>query len=119
MSLNLCKTECDVCGSTVKITGVPYRVEKTDLYQAGRLVADAICTVCGAKYVAWMSARPGDVYGSRDSDRRQLMDHGFFDLSYRSTFNDEPGVEDLPVGKIEIARVVLIDGRVVAWQVET
>lgn len=96
MSRNLCRTDCDVCGAEPVTLGAIRRITKEDAgryfheYQ-GMLVADAECPDCNARYLAWVKPAPG---------HRET--HGFYgpiyyDLSYRSTFNDEPGPEDLPV----------------------
>lgn len=50
----------------------------------GMLIAHAECSRCKAKYTAWVERGHG-------SDRMI-----FTDLSFRSTFNDEPGPDDLP-----------------------
>ncbi len=108
MSRNLCRTDCRTCESKVEICGIPYRGDGT--YQEGLWIADAVCTVCGTKYTAWVGPTR-DGYGARDLDRQLVRDHGFYDLSYRSTFNDEPGADDLPAEKIETFRVVKIGNR--------
>lgn len=111
MSRNLCRQTCDVCGSGVKRTGRIYSLGGGD----GDLVSDASCSVCGAKYTAWVGphcVKPGigEPYGSRECDLALVREYGFFDLSYRSTFNDEPGLDDVPEG-IEVFRVVTRGGQ--------
>jgi hypothetical protein len=58
---------------------------------AGMLVANAVCRVCMARYLAWCGAIPG---------RGPSMPGTFEDLSHLSTFNDEWGEADLPVWKV-------------------
>jgi hypothetical protein len=56
------------------------------------LVANAVCPSCQAQYLAWCRA-PNTWSGSWGKDHEGQ----FFDLSYRSSFNDEPGsISDLP-----------------------
>lgn len=85
VSRNLCKTNCDWCGcDEVDLTGPEHPITPNE---AGRyfsqferlIVADAECVVCGAKYLAWVDSEP----------------RGFFDLSYRSSFSDEPEEADM------------------------
>lgn len=109
MSRNLARTNCRTCESAVRLCGVPYR--SSGVYSGGMWIADAECEVCGTKYTAWIGPRDDDLYGSRDVDRRNVRDFGFYDLSYRSTFNDEPGPEDLPKDKVEVFRVVKVGER--------
>ena len=90
MSRNLLRTTCARCDGKVRIVG-HIRVEQ---YRTeGYYVADAECEDCCAQYAAWLG-EPGQA---------------FHDLSYRSTFNDEPGPTDLP-GKVSVYRLVIVDG---------
>ena len=100
MSRNLCKTICDVCGSPVRVTGAPRLV--TNVFGNFSL-ADAECVACRARYSAWFA----DPHGSHG----QRTDVGFYDLSYRASFNDEPGEGDVPSGEVKVFRVVTVDGR--------
>jgi hypothetical protein len=116
MSRNLCSTSCQRCHSSesdsivldeparpiTKAEAGPYLAE----YE-GLLVARATCSVCGARYLAhvdetgrkpytWPS---GNLAGVTHVWRRSPRDGDgrlFFDLSFRSTFDDEPGPDDLP-----------------------
>jgi len=107
MSKNLGRADCEVCGSKVEITGIPYaRGDNLPEYE-GMHVADADCTVCGAKYTAWIGPLSDDKHGFDFDD---FQKHGFWDLSYRSTFNDEPGEGDAPTGEFSAFRIVLRDG---------
>jgi hypothetical protein len=74
------------------------------------LCADASCTVCGAKYTAWVGPT-ADGYGMGPAARQIAAECGFYDLSYRSTFNDEPGPKDLPKKKVKVFRVVQVGWR--------
>lgn len=102
MSRNLARTNCRTCDSKVILCGIPYQTD-----YSGMWVANAKCEVCETKYLAWIGPT-NDTYGGRDIDRMLVRDHGFYDLSYRSTFNDEPGKDDLPSEKVEVFRVVKI-----------
>ena len=67
----------------------------------GLLVANAHCPVCQTRYVAWVDESQRFRY-PRDRRNDEL---GYVDLSYRSSFNDEPGDGDLPF------RVVTCEGK--------
>jgi hypothetical protein len=58
----------------------------------GRMYANAECA-CGARFLAWLER--GETW---NQGTRQFEPHGWeiADLSYRSTFNDEPGEGDKP-----------------------
>lgn len=95
MSRNLLQTECDVCDSEVEMVEDPRKitVEDAGVYfeeYESMVVADAECTRCHAKYLAWVEPPQNS-----DSQRSSNGAKKFFDLSYRSTFNDEPGEEDI------------------------
>lgn len=104
MSRNLARTTCRTCESEVKVCGIPYKGAENGLW-----LANAECTACGTKYTAWIGPTL-DGYGSREVDRNLVRDRGFYDLSYRSTFNDEPGEGDVPAN-VEVFRVVKIGDR--------
>ncbi len=106
MSRNLCATECQQCGSRVKITGPSYKYNYCDSWSV--LLADAECEICGTQYSAWTG--PTSDHMDRDINR-DLVERGFYDLSYRSTFNDEPGDDDIPAKQISVFRLVIVDGR--------
>ena len=98
MSRNIGDTSCYYCHQEIKLDEEPRPTtkEETGAYYdeyATMPVANATCTLCEAKYLAciqytdWAPAAPsGDV--------------PFVDLSFRSTFNDEPGPDDTPRWKI-------------------
>lgn len=102
MSRNLARTDCRQCDGVVKLVGVPRRqFVGTDW---SIWAADAECVACDAQYAAWIGPTPDGDYGSRMTDKLLLADHGFYDLSYRSTFNDEPGPTDIPPSSEEWQR---------------
>jgi len=111
MSRNLCKTECDQCGGVVQTVEPPRNltVEDAGVYfneLRGLIVANAECTVCAARYIAWLdgSNRTGYIpnYGIDRSPEPQRNDNLYMikDLSYRSSFNDEPGDDDTPIQNV-------------------
>lgn len=97
MSRNLGRVDCARCEEKVVLTS-GWRV-KSDPQPGvnGMTVADAECQTCHARYTAWIKPSPEEYnYGSRQFDLNQVAEYGFYDLSYRSTFNDEAGPDDLP-----------------------
>jgi hypothetical protein len=101
VSRNLLRTSCARCQGVVRITGKTKTFEElrprsvyVDEYR-GTKFADATCAWCGALYLAWCSTPPG-----WPSMSCRLNEEGFFDLSFRSSFNDEPGPGDLPAAMI-------------------
>ena len=102
MSRNIGQRDCYFCPSKVVLVEAPRPVtqEDTGAYQSqyeGMIVANAECPACLAKYLAWVTGPAGSNWNSlpRDEDQTHV------DLSFRSTFNDEPGEEDLPRYKVE------------------
>jgi len=114
MSRNLCNTVCYFCGHEVELVEEPREITKGDagVYYAeykGMLVADARCPICLAEYLAWVDdskctghTRSTGEYGS------------FFDLSFRSSFDDEPDDDDLPQYDVQVIyhRVSRINQRI-------
>lgn len=95
MSRNICRTECPRCGDTPTITGPALDIKDSEHGVSfrelhGMKIAHADCSTCGALFWAWVTAPP---YWTRGGD---TDDRPFNDLSYRSTFNDEPGPDDEP-----------------------
>lgn len=95
MSRNLCTTTCDECDSEIEVEEPPRPItrEEAGVYFAefeGMHVANAHCPKCRTKYLAWFTRRSpfGDLrLGEVGSEHN--------DLSYRSSFDDEPGESDL------------------------
>ena len=87
MSRNLAMATCERCHSSVELEEAarPITEQEAGPYfeaYTGMLVANATCPRCQARYLAWV--------------RAWACEASYFDLSYRSTFNDEPGPGDLP-----------------------
>lgn len=102
MSRNICRTDCARCCGDVVLDEAPRLLTREeagahfDNYRT-KSFANAHCPTCGARYLAWIQ----DLYTG--------LHH---DLSWRSTFNDEPGDDDLPpwnppAPSVEEAREVL------------
>lgn len=105
MSRNIGSTSCEFCPGAVVCEEAPRPITRKEAgpyfeeYE-GMLVADAECKDCCAKYLAWLKSAPRGYQESvRVDDSGRLLP---FDLSYRSTFNDEPGEADLPKYTIEV-----------------
>lgn len=104
MSRNISGTECEQCDvkESVAITGQLFFYEERfqDMPESwmqhfkGTVMADATCQYCDTKYIAWIKPSP-NYHGYRETEN----DRGFYDLSYRSSFNDEPGKDDIPQPK--------------------
>jgi hypothetical protein len=103
VSRNLGRKECYFCPGVPTIDGEPiafakYRPLWPDQKQyQGLKVAHATCPLCLAKYAAWLPWDDGSRYGWF----RDAGPNGYTDLSFWSTFNDEPGREDLPEFEIK------------------
>lgn len=74
----------------------------------GMVVADAMCLDCEGKYLAWVEG-PKRWYDppiglTRERSTPTGSDLGFFDLSFRHSFNDEPDDLDLPKYMIKVTR---------------
>lgn len=94
MSRNLCRVDCARCESRVKISGPLYRLPSDHFSQPHLLVADAECSVCAARFTAWIGHT--EDRNVRVGDLDMIEANGFYDLSYRANFNDEPEGCDLP-----------------------
>lgn len=106
MSRNLGRTSCAICESTAIATQAPRALLPSE---AGRqreeyekkclMVADARCTICGTRYLAWVcwidgSGRPvNPIDPALGAGARH---DPFIDLSFWSHFDDEPSSQDLP-----------------------
>jgi len=114
MSRNLCSQVCVHCEHPVVLCEKVRPITKGDAGHyfdefEGVLVANALCPMCDAKYLAWMDTSAHDrKYGCRE---RRSVDGIPVDLSYRSTFNDEPGDADLPAYVVEKSTVWVRKGR--------
>ena len=98
MSRNLGRTTCRVCGHEVVLSGKVRPLTRKDagVYVKdleGMLVALAVCTWCKTKYLAWVDERTR-IRPPPFTLRGPEPDRPFFDLSFRSTFNDEPSDAD-------------------------
>lgn len=111
MSRNLGSTCCYFCGETVKLDEPPRPITREDagIYYdtrdgygyAGMIVANASCTVCEAQYLADIDKSACAGFSSWQSWQVALQEgQTHRDLSFRSTFNDEPGIADMPKYKI-------------------
>jgi hypothetical protein len=112
MSRNLGRTACAFCYGEVALDEAPRPItrEEAGCYYdtrdgygyAGGIFANATCSTCGAKYLAWC-----DLSGCAGYGRWGEKGTPFFDLSHRAAFNDEPAEEDLPDWKIEEATLTV------------
>lgn len=104
VSRNLSKTECAQCGNVVTLDERPRPITKEeagayfDEYRS-MLVANATCRSCGALYLAWCS--PPSHWRWNWNHFTPSEGDEFFDLSYRSAFNDEPDPEDLGIWRVD------------------
>jgi len=108
MSRNLGCTFCKFCREMVQLEEQPRPIkpEEAGCYYAmhngygyaGGIFANASCPACGAKYLAWVDLSACAGYRAGWGSRQ---DQAFFDLSFRSSFDDEPGEDDLPDWKLE------------------
>lgn len=98
MARNLASTSCKRCGTLPRITGEVHPLSRSEAgcyfeEFEGMLVAEAECPLCGALYLAWVDET---TRARRHGWARETPERGFVDLSFRSSFNDEPGEHDLP-----------------------
>jgi len=107
MSRNLGVRDCYNCGHPVEFTSPAHPITRDeagryyDEYE-GMIVAMAECPICLAKYLAWIDQRNCVNPVHKDfALHMDIIDNRPFDLSYLSTFNDEPGEEDLPVYDVQ------------------
>jgi hypothetical protein len=104
MSRNLARTTCRTCDGPVTLTGVPYQKLPAHI-----VICDAECVTCGTLYSAWLHQPSRGI----ETEHRQSECGAFYDLSYRSTFNDEPCAEDFPRGNITVEIIASVDGKVI------
>ena len=114
MSRNIGQSTCPHCGDTPVIKELPHPITEQEAHRyyegyKGMIVARAECPSCCAVYLAWIDesqcTRPVYPRGTHPFDGR------FVDLSYYSTFNDEPGEADGPMYKILVTTLRVRVGR--------
>ena len=109
MSRNLGRTVCYFCEGRVVHGEDPRPITPDDAgpYFAeyeGMHVAKGRCRDCEAKYLCWVRGSQSWSFGhTAHKNYRGPDEH--IDLSFLSTFDDEPGQLDLPVFKIGRCRV--------------
>ena len=96
MSRNIGYARCKYCGSDVVLDGNPHPATPDEVWgeYLGMIIENAECPECKAKYMAWRhwEHRDTDYWANPDwAENKKIMD-----LSFRSSFNDEPGDDDLP-----------------------
>lgn len=97
MSRNLSRSTCYFCGSKVVLDEDHRPIEERDCgahyydKYRGMLVAKATCPLCETSYLAWLDGRTGITP----------------DLSFRSTFDDEPGAKDIHITRAEMKLLCL------------
>ena len=97
MSRNLCNGDlCEFCGERVKLVETRRRIrpEEAGIYYdefKDGWFANAECYLCLGQYIAWV----------------REYDNSIYDLSFRSTFNDEAGDADMPKYKVMKCRAGL------------
>jgi hypothetical protein len=101
MSRNLGETVCVHCGHPVQLQEKPRLITKKEAGKhfgafMGLLVAKAECPICLAKYLAWIDETNFALLKKEGREPRKAPYGEILDLSYRSTFNDQPGNDDLP-----------------------
>ena len=109
MSRNLGRSDCYFCHGTVVHDERPRPItqDEAGVYfpeYEGMLVARSHCRDCEAKYLAWVRGRTDWIYG-HFAHKNYYGEGCHVDLSFLSTFNDEPGDEDKPVYTIRRCRV--------------
>ena len=124
MSRNLGQVRCNECPGNhehIVLDEEPRPVTEADIGghfwasgdYAGLIVAHAHCVLCHALYLAWVDWPPTSEPRSGEKRGGSLAPSGthwklashpgqrFTDLSYRHSFNDEPGLLDAPVFEVE------------------
>ena len=102
MSRNLCRTTCYYCDSPVLPKEEPRLATKFDVgryteqYEGRLWCAAAVCPACRATYLAWYSDTPWPRESTVPECQEEIMD-----LSFRSSFDDEPDDADLPLYAVE------------------
>lgn len=109
MSRNLGRSDCYYCASTrIVYEEAPRPITRADAgvyideYE-GCIVAAAHCYECEARYLAWFDkSAHGRRFDYGHGRTFSLTEH--CDLSFRSSFDDEPGVDDVPRWNIVVVR---------------
>ena len=101
MSRNLLRIDCRFCAGPVALVRPQRTISADDTRGyieefAGLIVAEAECCDCLAEYLAWVDERGRQALDGRPFIRSPEDGVPFFDLSFRSTFDDEPGERDKP-----------------------
>lgn len=112
MSRNLSSTTCYFCNHAVTLDEPPRPITEGDAGHyfeeyRGMIVANATCPACEARYLAWLDGTHRARSGWPRPETDDAGNLTIRDLSFRSSFNDEPGAEDFPkyAVKIEWVRV--------------
>ena len=112
MSRTIGRTSCKHCGHPkVKLDEQPREITEAEysVYDqyAGLIVARAHCPICQTKYLAWVDESETQYFGypvgGSDVHPSKPQDE-YFDLSYQSTFDDEPDEGDI-VNLVKVAKV--------------
>jgi hypothetical protein len=113
VAANIGDTCCKVCRGEVELEEAQRPVSRSDMgpsdfaeyNRKGLWVARARCSRCGTLYLAWIdvSAYRGCHLSNADRSRKLV------DLSFRSSFRDEPTSRDLP--SVEVLREVADEQR--------
>jgi len=109
MSRNLGRTNCRFCYGRIVLEERARHITRGECgaywdTHEGLYVAKAHCFECEAQYLAWIEERTTSYGLGIRYQASTIREFGFFDLSFRSTFNDEPGEEDLPKYVIRTVR---------------
>jgi len=104
MSRNLCSQTCVYCGDEPKLVESPHELTKQEAHVyfeefEGMIVAKSICPSCEAEYLAWLDESKRKKY--RCKKYYSLIE----DLSFYSSFNDEPGNNDLPKWEVKVKTI--------------
>lgn len=115
MSRNLCATVCVHCQHPVKVIEYPRPFKDEESHGhfkefEGMLVAKAECPVCFASYLAWLDTTTC-VNPVHKNHGEKALPGDVIDLSYLSTFNDEPREDDLPIYNVEKTTVWIRTGK--------
>jgi len=103
-------TDCYYCDTPQVLDGAMFEITEEIAgpyyeFNHGMVVAYATCPLCEAKYLAWMFNIPRWNGARTEATRNEDGEIDIQDLSFRSTFNDEPGDDDLPKWKIGKVRI--------------